>query len=205
VIIVVGYNYRWVPLVLEAKRLIDDGMLGAITNYRGRFFSVYGVDLLGLLTWRYLVDQGGYGASTDIFSHAVDLATFLLGPVTSLVGTTETFIRERPIPVSSWQPLRRNDPGDPQGHRDPARTTGMLARFTVGARDVGEPLAIGPEARWPSRLRHRGALSWNLERERCSSVRGDGRHAGCAPCCGRPLQALYPVRPATSLEVVIED
>src|SRR5262245_40618742 len=53
----VGYNYRWAPLVLHAKQLIDEGRLGTITNYRGRFFSVYGADPLGLLSWRFLVDQ----------------------------------------------------------------------------------------------------------------------------------------------------
>ena len=49
----VGYNYRWAPLVQYAKQLIDDGVLGDITNYRGRFFSMYGSDPLGLLSWRF--------------------------------------------------------------------------------------------------------------------------------------------------------
>ena len=38
----VGYNYRWAPLVRYAKQLIDAGELGEMTNYRGRFFSMYG-------------------------------------------------------------------------------------------------------------------------------------------------------------------
>ena len=70
----VGYNYRWAPLVQHAKALIDSGALGQITNYRGRFFSMYGSDRLGTLSWRYLIDQAGYGVSSDIMSHAVDLA-----------------------------------------------------------------------------------------------------------------------------------
>ena len=45
----VGYNYRWAPLVRYAKQLIDAGELGEITNYRGRFFSMYGADPMGLL------------------------------------------------------------------------------------------------------------------------------------------------------------
>ena len=38
----VGYNYRWAPLVRYARELIASGELGEITNYRGRFFSIYG-------------------------------------------------------------------------------------------------------------------------------------------------------------------
>src|SRR6185436_13603413 len=48
----VGYNYRFAPLVQYAKQLIADGVLGEITNYRGRFFSMYGSDPLGVLSWR---------------------------------------------------------------------------------------------------------------------------------------------------------
>ncbi|MFL5829955.1 MAG: Gfo/Idh/MocA family protein, partial [Solirubrobacteraceae bacterium] len=70
----VGYNYRWAPLVRYAAQLIADGSLGEITNYRGRFFSMYGSDPLGVLSWRFLVDQAGYGVTTDLMSHSVDLA-----------------------------------------------------------------------------------------------------------------------------------
>ena len=49
----VGYNYRWAPLVQYAKQLIADGTLGEITNYNGRFFTMYGSDPMGLLSWRF--------------------------------------------------------------------------------------------------------------------------------------------------------
>jgi predicted dehydrogenase len=66
----VGYNYRWAPLVRHAAQLIADGRLGEITNYRGRFFSMYGADPLGVLSWRFLVDQAGHGVTTDLMSHS---------------------------------------------------------------------------------------------------------------------------------------
>ena len=70
----VGYNYRFAPLIQYLKGLIAEGELGEITNYRGRFFSMYGADPLGLLSWRFKVDQSGYGVSTDILSHSMDLS-----------------------------------------------------------------------------------------------------------------------------------
>ena len=48
---------------------------------------MYGNDPMGLLSWRFLLDEGGYGVSSDILSHAVDLAHYLVGPITAVVGT----------------------------------------------------------------------------------------------------------------------
>src|SRR5213079_2213030 len=111
----VGYNYRWAPLVRYAAQLIADGHLGEITNYRGRFFSMYGSDPLGVLSWRFLVDQAGHGVTTDLMSHSVDLAHMLLGPITRVMGTTETFIRERPLPGADGTQYGRGRPEDPRG------------------------------------------------------------------------------------------
>src|SRR3954463_8871336 len=134
----VGYNYRWAPLVQYARQLIADGVLGEITNYRGRFFSMYGADPLGVLSWRFLVDQAGYGASTDLMSHSVDLAHMLLGPVTRVVGTTETFIRERPLPGAGGSHYGRGAPDDPKGAVTNEDYAGMLCEFARGARGTFE-------------------------------------------------------------------
>ena len=115
----VGYNYRFAPLVLYAQELIAKGELGQISNYRGRFFSMYGSDPMGLLSWRFLIDQAGHGATTDIMSHAVDLALMLNGPIDRVVGIGETFITERPLPSGAGTPLRPRQPRRPnrRGHQ----------------------------------------------------------------------------------------
>jgi predicted dehydrogenase len=155
----VGYNYRWAPLVQYARQLIADGRLGRITNYRGRFFSMYGSDPLNPLSWRYRLDQAGHGVSTDLLSHAVDLAHMLLGPITRVVGTTETFIRERPLSA-----------GDSHYRRGPVTNedyTGMLCEFSGGARGTFEAsrTIVGPESQMAFEVYGtQGALGWNLER-----------------------------------------
>jgi predicted dehydrogenase len=75
------------------------GALGEIMHYRGAVFSMYGADPDGRLSWRYLVDQGGHGVSSDLLSHTIDLATYLVGPVESVVATTALFVPERPLPA----------------------------------------------------------------------------------------------------------
>jgi predicted dehydrogenase len=163
----VGYNYRWAPLVRYAAQLIADGRLGEITNYRGRFFSTYGSDPLGLLSWRFLVDQGGYGATSDLLSHAVDLAHMLIGPIARVSGTTATFIAERPIAHPGQSHYGRGEPGDPRGTVTNEDYAGMLCEFASGARGTFEAsrTIVGPESQMAfDAYGTRGAVGWNLER-----------------------------------------
>lgn len=163
----VGYNYRWAPLVRYAAQLIADGRLGEITNYRGRFFSIYGSDPLGLLSWRFLVDEGGHGASSDLLSHAVDLAHMLIGPITRVVGTTATFIGERPLATPGQGHYGRGRPEDPRGTVTNEDYAGMLCEFASGARGTFEAsrTMVGPESQMAfDTYGTKGALGWNLER-----------------------------------------
>ncbi len=49
---------------------------------------MYGADPLGVNSWRFQQDEAGYGVSSDLLSHAVDLALMLIGPITRVVGTS---------------------------------------------------------------------------------------------------------------------
>jgi predicted dehydrogenase len=164
----VGYNYRWAPLVRYAAQLVADGRVGTVNHYRGRFFSMYGSDPMGLLSWRFLVDEGGHGVTTDLMSHAVDLAHMLVGPITRVVGTTETFIRERPLPVpGGGTHYGRGAAGDQVGAVTNEDYAGMLCVFENGARgtfEAGRTL-LGPESQMAFDLHaSEGAIGWNLER-----------------------------------------
>ena len=162
----VGYNYRFAPLVVHAQRLIGAGELGEITNYRGRFFSMYGANPLGLLTWRFLRDQAGYGASTDILSHAVDLAMMLNGPITRVVGTSETFIPQRPLPSGAGTHYDRGAPEDPTGTVTNEDYVAALAVFANGSRGVFEAsrTMVGPQSQMAFEVYGTGgALGWNFE------------------------------------------
>jgi predicted dehydrogenase len=207
----VGYNYRWAPLVQYAKELIATGELGDITNYRGRFFSMYGSDPRGLLSWRFLQDQGGYGVTSDLLSHAVDLGQMLLGPITRVVGTTATFIGERPLPSPSpttrASHYGRGEPGDPTGAVTNEDYAGMLCEFAGGARGTFEAsrAIIGPESQMAfDAYGTQGAVGWNLERlnelqlYRATRDRGSGYttvlggdrfpyHGAFVPGAGNPI------------------
>jgi predicted dehydrogenase len=163
----VGYNYRWAPLVRYAQELISSGQLGELTNYRGRFFSMYGADPLGLLSWRFKLDEGGYGVTSDLLSHSVDLAQMLLGPITRVVGTTATFITERPLALPGAGHYGRGAPGDPTGEVTNEDYAGMLCEFANGVRGTFEAsrAIVGPESQMAFDVYGtQGAAGWNLEK-----------------------------------------
>jgi len=162
----VGYNYLWAPLVLHARELIASGALGDITHYRGRFLSMYGSDELGLLTWRFMFDQAGYGVTSDILSHSVSLAQFLVGPIAEVVGMRETTIKQRPLPTGAASHYGRGRPEDPKGDVENEDFASMLCTFEGGATgtfEVGRAL-VGPESQNAFEIYGtKGALAWNLE------------------------------------------
>jgi predicted dehydrogenase len=203
----VGYNYRWAPLVRYARELIESGELGEITNYRGRFFSMYGADPLGVNSWRFQLDQGGYGVTSDLLSHAVDLAHMLIGPITSLTGALHTFISERPAPAAGASHYGRGRPEDPTTPVTNEDYAGLLCRFASGARGTFEAsrTIVGPESQMAFDVYGtRGALSWTLERlnelrvYRATEDRGSGyttvlggdrfaHHGAFVPGSGNPI------------------
>ena len=95
----VWYNYRRVPAVTLAKKLIDEGKLGKIFHYRANFLQDWTIsaDLPqgGTGLWRLDVQAAGSGVSGDLLAHCIDTALWLNGPVANLSAMTETFIKER--------------------------------------------------------------------------------------------------------------
>ena len=163
----VGYNYLWAPLVLHARDLIASGELGEITHYRGHFLSMYGSDELGLLTWRFMLDQAGYGVTSDILSHSVSMARFLVGDIAEVVGMRATTIPQRPLPTGASSHYGRGRPEDPKGDVENEDFASMLCRFENGATGTFEcsRTMVGPESQNSFEVYGtKGALAWNLER-----------------------------------------
>ncbi len=163
-----GYNYRWAPMVQYAKQLIDEGRFGELTHYRGRFFSMYGRDRLGLLSWRFKQDEAGYGVLSDIMSHAIDMAQHLCGPIVRVVSVSEIFVKDRPLPTAGrGTHYDRGKPGDPTGPVTNEDYVGALVEFANGVRGTLEVdrSIFGPQSSMAFELNgSRGAASWDHEK-----------------------------------------
>ena len=95
----VWYNYRRIPAVTLAKKLIDEGKLGKIFHYRAKFLQDWTIspDLPqgGAGLWRLDAAAAGSGVSGDLLAHCIDTAIWLNGRMDSLSAMTETFIKQR--------------------------------------------------------------------------------------------------------------
>ena len=95
----VWYNYRRIPAVTLAKRLIEEGRLGKIFHYRAKFLQDWTIkaDLPqgGQGLWRLDLAAAGAGVSGDLLAHCIDTAVWLNGRMDTVCCMTETFVKER--------------------------------------------------------------------------------------------------------------
>jgi predicted dehydrogenase len=84
-----------------------------------------------------------------------------------VLGTTETFIRERPLPGPGGTHYGRGRAEDPKGLVTNEDYAAMLCEFATGARGTFEASRsiVGPESQMAFEVYGtRGALGWNLEK-----------------------------------------
>ncbi len=95
----VSYNYRRIPAVTLAKKLIDEGRLGKIFHYRAKFLQDWTISadlpVGGTGLWRLDVNSAGSGVTGDLLAHCIDTAIWLNGSIKDVNAMTETFIKER--------------------------------------------------------------------------------------------------------------
>ena len=95
----VWYNYRRVPAVSLAKKLIDEGRLGRIFHYRANFLQDWtiaeDVPQGGAGLWRLDVEAAGSGVTGDLLAHCIDTAIWLNGSIKDVSAMTETFVKQR--------------------------------------------------------------------------------------------------------------
>ncbi len=189
----VGFNYRWAPLVQHTRALLAEGRLGEPTNYRGRFFSMYGSNPLSYLSWRFQSEPAGLGVLGDLMSHAVDMALFLNGPITEVAADQRTFIARRPIPrPGSDTHYATGSSDDPSGPVENEDYVAALVRFANGSHGVLEAsrTIFGPKSEMAFEVYGtHGAAEWNFERLnelRVYLPDGERSHDGYTTLLGGP-------------------
>ena len=131
----IGFNYRTVPAIVLAKRLIDEGKLGDIYHFRGVYLQDWIVDPSVPLSWRLDGEVAGSGPLGDLAAHTVDIARYLLGDITKVVADWKTIIDERPLEADV---VKGTGIGDVQAAEETGKVTVedavmFLAKFANGA------------------------------------------------------------------------
>jgi predicted dehydrogenase len=165
---VVNYNYRRVPAVQLVKKLIDDGAIGEIRHWRAVYLQDWINDPNFPLVWRMQKEKAGSGALGDIAAHITDLGLYLIGPISEVVGTMSTYIKQRPIATESGGGAGlQAQSGTEMGEVTVDDSTTFLATFANGASGTFEATRLAPGRRNYNSFEingSKGSISFNLER-----------------------------------------
>lgn len=97
----VSFNFRFFPAIMRAKQLIEEGFLGRVFSFRGRYYRSSYIDPQKPLSWRLQKAVSGGGALVDLGSHIIDLVYHLLGAFDAVNASLDTLIKERPVKAGS--------------------------------------------------------------------------------------------------------
>jgi len=87
VVNMVCHNYRRIPAIALAKRMIENGDLGdRIYHYRARYGQDWIADPNFPLVWRLKKEIAGSGTHGDIDAHIIDLGRYLVGEIKEVCG-----------------------------------------------------------------------------------------------------------------------
>jgi predicted dehydrogenase len=97
VVNMVAFNYRRTPAIGMARKLIEEGQIGKILNFRGTYLQSWSADPDSPRSWRFQKSISGSGALGDIGTHVLDIARYLVGEINAVTSLMRTYIRERPV------------------------------------------------------------------------------------------------------------
>jgi predicted dehydrogenase len=175
---IVGLNYRNPPAVQYARRLLADGALGEPNHFRMQFVASYSANPRGALSWRFSRELSGHGILSDLGSHAIDLAQFLLGPIVRVSATSAILIPARPKVEPGTGTHFSVVEGDVAlGEVENEDWCAALVEFESGLKGTIElsRVIVGAEARYAFEINGtQGAVRWDFERMNELEIYRDG-------------------------------
>ena len=160
----VNFNYRRCPAVSLAKQMIDAGEIGEVRHVRCTYLQDWLVDPEFPMNWRMRKEAAGSGAHGDLGAHSIDLARFLVGEITEVVGRTKTFITDRPAEGTSDGLTAVAGEGTETVTVDDCSM--FLADFAGGATGTFEATRLAPGRKNHNRFEingSKGSLVWCFE------------------------------------------
>jgi len=91
----VNFVYRGVPALRLAKKLVAEGKLGRVYQFRGLYQQDFMLDPDFPFVWRMDREEAGHGVLADKGAHVIDLARYLVGDIEAVSCRSATFVAER--------------------------------------------------------------------------------------------------------------
>jgi predicted dehydrogenase len=166
-----GFNYRFMPAVLLARRMVATGELGRLYHFRCRYSDDSLLDPHAPWTWRHDREVAGSGVIGDLAAHPLDLARVLAGPITAVTAAMRTFVTDRP----------RGAAMAPVTVEDAVVATLEFKNGAVGTLEASG-MCPGRKNLFTFELNgERGTVAWDLERlNELRVYHGDGDARGLA-------------------------
>ncbi len=165
VVHMICHNYRFAPAVQFAKKLIEQGRLGKIFHIRATFLQDWLMAPDFPLIWRLRKEVSGSGTHGDLGAHIIDLARFLVGEFSEVVGMMETFVKKRPLGDMDINLKGRIESGE-WGEVNVDDACAFLARFENGALGTFEATRFARGNRAGNRFEingEKGSIRWDME------------------------------------------
>lgn len=162
----VCFNYRRIPAIALAKRMIEDGRIGKVFHFRGVYLQDWIVDPNFPLVWRLVGDIAGSGSHGDLNAHLIDLAHYLVGPLEEVTGMLDTFIKQRPRLAESDDRLGGKASTE-MGEVTVDDSSIFIGRFANGAVGTFEATRLAAGRKNHSRFEingEKGSLVFSMER-----------------------------------------
>ena len=109
---IIGYNYTKNPIVLHAKKIIEEGKLGNLAGFFCRYDVDNEADQEKSWSWRMSKKLSGTGANGDILSHVISVAHFLIdSKISKVVGDINIVhkLRQDPKEDNKLKPVDNDD------------------------------------------------------------------------------------------------
>ena len=97
------FNFRFFPAIMRARQMLEQGFVGRIFSYRGRYHRSSYISSEKPMSWRLTREVTGGGALFDLGSHILDLLYYLLGDFAEVNATLDTLIRQRPVTAGATE------------------------------------------------------------------------------------------------------
>jgi len=162
----VNFNYRAVPAIALAKKMIDDGLIGRVFHWRSVYLQDWIIDPGFPLVWRLDKDVAGSGSLGDLAAHSIDLALWLVGEIDEVSSNLTTFIKKRPKLAETTGGLSARA-SDEQAEVTVDDSAIALVKFRNGAVGTIEATRFAAGNRNGNRFEingEKGAIRFNVER-----------------------------------------
>lgn len=148
-----GFLFRHSPVVARMKEMVDEGFIGDLQLFENISVNAQFADPNRELHWKMQRDRANGGVFVEYGSHAIDLALWFGGSITSVVAHGVTLVPSRPTSEGTSATVDVDDASSWIA----AYESGAEALFRTGWASL--PVGGGGMRLYGSR----GSLSWQLD------------------------------------------